>query len=79
MYRNLLIAIACIASISTQAQDSNNINSNNINSDNTGFTMSPETVGKKALQIEAGYTYFNGNYKFNKPQYPADAISILQI
>lgn len=62
MYRNLLIAIACIASFSTQAQDSNNINS-----DNTGFTMSPQTLGKKALQVEAGYTYFNGNYKFQDP------------
>lgn len=62
MYRNLLLAIACIASFSTQAQDSNNINS-----DNTGYTMSPQTVGKKALQIEAGYTYFSGNIKFSEP------------
>ncbi len=61
MYRNLVLAIACIASISSQAQDSNNINS-----DNTGYTMSPETVRKKALQVEAGYSYFNGDVEFNE-------------
>lgn len=63
MYRNLLVAIACIGSLSIQAQDSNNIHS-----DNTGFTMSPQTVGKKALQVEAGYSYFSGTYKFQPPQ-----------